>query len=231
MKIAICDDERLCIEAVITCIENYMAARKAEIEYEAFERYPDLEPRIDEFDVFVMDYQTPEIDGLTFAAIIREKYGDNKAIIFVTSFPDIVYESFAVRTHRFLVKPINEEKFFEALDSYLKTDTMTRRFVITSDGETDVVDTDDILYIEVDQKSVFVYTAENQYICRRSIASVEEELTNLGFFRVHRSYLVNMRNIAHFSNDTIELKNGEKIPVSKRNHKSFCKEYLKFMKK
>ncbi len=230
MKIAICDDEKTCIESVITCVENYMAARKIELSYEAFERYPDLEPRTGEFDVFVMDYQTPEIDGLSFAAKIREKYGDSKAIIFVTSFPDIVYESFAVRTHRFLLKPLDEAKFFEALDSYLKTSTLNRRFAITSDGETDVVDTDDILYIEVEQKSVYVYTEENQFICRRSIASVEDELTPLGFFRVHRSYLVNMKNIARFSSDTVELRNGEKIPVSKRNYKAFCKEYLKFMK-
>ncbi len=231
MKIAICDDEKNCLEAVITCIEDYMAERRTEIDYEAFSRYPDLEPRIDEFDVFVMDYMTPEIDGLSFAARIREKYGDNKAIIFVTSFHDIVYDSFSVRTHRFLIKPVNKEKFFEALDSYIKTNTMTRHFTITSDGETDIVNINDILYIEVELKNITVYTSEDQFICRRSITSVEEELTHLGFFRVHRSYLVNMQNIAHFSNDTIELNNGEKIPVSKRSYKSFCKEYLKFIKK
>lgn len=231
MKIAICDDEKNCIETVITCVEDYMAQRNVEIEYEAFERYTDLEQRIDEFDVFVMDYQTPEIDGLSFATKIRKNYGDNKAIIFVTSFPEIVYESFVVRTHRFLVKPLNKDKFFEAIDSYMQTNTMTRHFVISSDGETDIVDIDDILYIEVEKKNVYIYTAENQFICHRSIASVEDELSSLGFFRVHRSYLVNMRNIVHFSNDTIELKNGETIPVSKRNYKSFCKEYLKYMKK
>ena len=87
MKIAICDDEKNCIETVITYVEDYMAQRNIEIEYEAFEKYPALEQRIDEFDVFVMDYQTPEIDGLSFAAKIRENHGDNKAIIFVTSLP------------------------------------------------------------------------------------------------------------------------------------------------
>ena len=78
MRIAICDDELTAREAIITCLEDYSVERNINIEYETFESYLLLEPRIDDFDIFIMDYQTPEVDGMTFAKIIREKYGEKK---------------------------------------------------------------------------------------------------------------------------------------------------------
>ncbi len=80
MRIAVCDDEKACIDSVVTVPEDYAIERRTDIDYEAFERYTDLEERIGEFDVFVMDYQTPEIDGLSFAHIIREQFGENTLV-------------------------------------------------------------------------------------------------------------------------------------------------------
>lgn len=226
MKIAVCDDEKISLEAVVTYIEDYCAERKSSLEYECFTNYPDLEPRIDEFDFFVMDYQTPEIDGLTFARKIREVHGEQKAIIFVTSFSEIVYDSFEVRTHRFLVKPLDKMKFFEAIDSFMSTNMCNPRIAIKSDGETDVLNISDILYVEVDDKETVFYTAENQYISRMTISSVESELIPHGFFRVHRSFLINMKKISRFDKTSVMFENGESVPISKRNYSEFCKKYL-----
>ena len=76
MKIAICDDELVAREQITTFVEDYCIERGVDIGYEVFESYVPLENRIDEFDAFIMDYQTPEIDGMSFAGIIREKYGN-----------------------------------------------------------------------------------------------------------------------------------------------------------
>ena len=109
MNIAICDDEAPARENIVTCLENYMIERRVDVSYELFDHYKKLKDRIDDFDVFIMDYQMPDVDGLDFAHIIREKYSDTKTIIFVTSFSDIVYDAFSVRAHRFLVKPVDEK--------------------------------------------------------------------------------------------------------------------------
>lgn len=228
MKIAICDDEEFARESLITCIENYSIERKTDIDYEAFENYMLLEPRIEEFDVFLMDYQTPEIDGMTFAKKIREDYGERKAIIFVTSFEEIVFDAFSVRALRFLVKPINEAKLFEALDAYLKTNVSTNHLVIKNEGTTSVIATDEIYYIEVNGREIIICLKDDELYCRRTISSVEEELKPLGFYKPHRSYLVNMRRIKSFNRNTIEFDNGKRIDMSPRNYKDFCREYLKY---
>lgn len=225
MKIAVCDDELVAREAVVTCLEDYLIERNLNIEYSVFESYPALEPEIDKFDVFIMDYQTPETDGMTFAKFLRERYGDSKVIIFVTSFREIVYDAFAVKTHRFLVKPIEREKFFEALDSCVQS--ADKNLVLKSDGINDVINTADIYYIEVRGKECYICLENEQIVSRKTIAFFEDELDKAGFFRVHRSYLVNMRKVRSFDKSKIELVNGEKIDISARKYAAFCKEYIK----
>lgn len=229
MKIAVCDDEKNCLEMVVTCIEEYCTARKVNLEYECFTNYCDLEPRIGEFDFFVMDYRMPGIDGLTFAGRIREIYGEQKSIVFVTSYSEIVYDAFEVRTHRFLIKPLNTIKFFEAIDSFLNMSKTNPRITIKSVGETDILNISNLLYVEVNDKETIFCTAENQYIGRMTISDAEKALVPHGFFRIHRSFLVNIRKITHFSKTSVEFENGESIPISKRKYSEFCREYIKYI--
>lgn len=227
MKIAVCDDELVAREEIVTCLEDYSVERKLDVDYEVFESYVLLADRIAEFDVFIMDYQTPEIDGMTFAKKIREEFGDGKVIIFVTSFSEIVYDSFLVKTHRFLVKPVDKNKFFEALDSYLLADKNSKKMIIKNDGYTNVFDSSDILYIEACGKESYIYFENEQVVTKKTIASLEDELRGNNFYRIHRTYLVNMKKIKGFDRKCVEMINGEKIEISARKYSAFCKEYLK----
>ena len=227
MRAAVCDDEKTAREEIITLIEDYCIERAVNIEYEEFESYLPLKERIEEFDVFIMDYQIPEIDGMSFAKTIREKYTDSKAIIFVTSFREIVYDAFSVRTHRFLIKPVDRMKFFEALDSYIYQNSKDKNLVIKNDGFTDVISASDIYYIEVRGKDCFICFENEKIVSRKSVSSLEQELSGGSFFRVHRYYLVNMRKIRSFDKTRIELANGETVEISSRKYPAFCREYLK----
>lgn len=228
MKAAICDDELVPRETIVTYLEDYCADSGIDIDYEAFESYLPIENRIDEFDIFIMDYQTPEIDGMSFARTIREKYGSGKSIIFITSFREIVYDAFTVRTHRFLLKPIDKAKFYEALDSCIKSENSDEKnLILKIDGFTDVIKAADVFYVEVRGKDCCICFENDQIISRRAISFFEQELDGAGFFRVHRNYLVNMKKIKSFDKSKIQLANGEKIEISSRRYASFCKEYLK----
>lgn len=227
MKFAVCDDEALALEEIITCLEDYAIERKVNIEYETFADYRSLENRIAEFDVFIMDYKTPVIDGLTFAKTIREKFGAEKTIIFITAYDDIVYDAFTVKTHRYILKPLDKTKLFEALDSYIKEKEQSRSLIFKNDGVSDIINASDILYIEVNDKECRVCLDNEQIISRRPISYFEELLNDAGFFRVHRAYLVNLRKIKSYEKSKVELINGEKISMSVRKYQAFCKEYIK----
>lgn len=228
MKVAICDDEKYSRDSVVSCIEDYIHDRKTEFDYEVFESYVDLKDRIDEFNVFIMDYEVPEIDGMTFARMIREKYGENKGVVFVTSFENIVFDAFEVRALRFLVKPLNKEKFFDAMDAYLKTNIVTKRITVKSDGKIEAIDSCDIYYIEVMRKDLYIYRENDAINCRDTIDSLEKELDGFGFFRSNRSFLVNLDKVQAFDKSVITLKNGDTVPLSTRIYTDFKREMVNF---
>lgn len=227
MKVAICDDETAQIEATVTCIEDYMHDRRISIDYKCFESYALLKDRLDEFYVFILDYQVPEINGIEFARVLRETYGEEKTVIFLTSFPEIVYESFEVRTHRFLIKPIDKEKFYEALDSYFKTNPLSKRIVIKAFGDTQIVNLNDVLYIESSRKDVYIVKQNEEIIYHKTITEMEEQLMNLDFFRCHRSYLVNMKNVKKFDSKNVYFNDGKSVPMAPKKFAEFNKEYLR----
>ncbi len=226
MKIAICDDEKTALESIVSCVEEYCIERKVDIEYVGFNDYTLLIPRIDEFDYFILDYQMPGIDGLSFAQTIREQYGEKKTIIFVTAFKEIVYDSFKVRAYRFLLKPINKNDLFEALDSYIFSDAQIKNLSLKFDGTTNIVSSDDILFIEANGRDCDVYTEDEIIFCHKNISWFDDELSSCYFFRAHRTYLVNLKKIKKFDCNYIEMKNGYKVSISSRKYKEFCKIYL-----
>ena len=222
MRIAVCDDERIARENVVTLLEDYFHDKKIDIPYEVFERYPDLEPRIDEFNIFLMDYETPEIDGMSFARMIREKYGEEKAIIFITSYETVVYEAYEVRALRYILKPIKREKFYEALDAYLATNVVTKRLTVRQDGQVESIESKDIEYIEANGKEItFHLDSGNSITCRDTLDSIEQKLDDFGFFRVHRKYLVNLKKVSSYMNNYVVLKSGESVELSTRKYADF----------
>lgn len=227
MKIAICDDEAVAREEISALLETYIEDKKVGISYEVFEDYKTLCEREDEFDIFLVDYLMPGVNGLEFAKGLRERHGSRKFIIFITQYNEIVYDSFTVQTHRFLLKPVDKEKLYEALDSSLLPAAASGHISIRYGGNVTLVSVEDILYIEVSHKELYICTEKEQILCRRSISSVEDELAGYGFFRVHRSYLVNMRKVRTFNQKTIELNGDEILPISARKYSEFCREYLK----
>lgn len=227
MRIAICDDEYTARDEIEALVVKYFAGHNAQADYTCFENYAALEPHIDEYDLFLLDYLMPGVNGMEFAEKIRKDYGPDKLIIFITQYDEIVYDAFTVQTHRFLTKPVNEEKFNEAIDSALKQIAGNRLIAVQFDGCTTAVKLSEIYYVEIRYKELYICTESEQILCRRSIKSVEQEIDSGCFFRVHRSYLVNMKNIRSFNNKRIEFPSGETIPVSSRKYAEFCRAYLK----
>lgn len=226
MKIAICDDELTAREKIVTLVEDYSIEKNINIDYETFETYEGLKDKIPEFDLFILDYQMPGIDGMEFAQTIRENYGDDKIIIFVTSFNEIVYESFKVRTFRFIVKPIDKKDLFELLDSYISMCGDKKKLIIKKDGEVNVLTADDIFYIRAERKDSFVIMSDEEIFCHKPISWFEDELADNNFFRAHRTFLVNMKKIKKFDNRYIEMLNGYKVSLSSRKYKELCKLFL-----
>ncbi len=235
INIAICDNNNVVLDNISKLLEDFSESRHIDISYSIFTDYEQLNNRINDFDLFILDYNMADnedckntedkINGMEFARLIRQ-CSDKKGIIFITAYPEFVYESFEVRTYRFLVKPVDKEKLFDAVQSFINSISESKTLLVNINKEMYPVNLDDIFYLEVSGKNTFIYSESSVLKCRKSITSFEEELKNYGFCRIHRSYIVNISKIKRFDTRNVVLINGEKIFISQKCYPALCELYL-----
>lgn len=229
MKIAICDDEMIFHAELKKCMDEYAKLRAIDIIYSDYTDGKDLIAANKEFDIIFMDYQMNTINGLDTARKLRKK-NINTTIIFLTSYPDIVFDVFEVNTFRFLMKPINMQKLIDAMDSYLKSQDNSNYIIIKVDDITKKVNQNDIIYVEANDKYCYIRTTTDNILYKKTLAELEETLTLDVFFRCHRSYLVNFNHIASHTSNDITFDNSEKAQISKTKLTRFKSAFLAHIK-
>lgn len=90
-----------------------------------------------------------------------------------------------------------------------------------NDGETYLLDVQSLLYAEVVDKKVFLYTSDKVFETNLKMYELEEQLAEVGFYRINKSSLVNLKNISSLKAEfdrkiRVTLINGEQLIVSRQ---------------
>lgn len=184
------------------------------------------------YDLIFMDYQFEGVgaDGITIAKALREK-GVDTTIIFLSSYPGVVFQSFEVGTFRFLIKPIEEDKFFDAIDSFVSNmEEKEEVLTIRVDGMTHFIKMNSIFYVEGYGKYCIIHLADKEEVeCHETLAAVEERLNTKYFYRCYKSYVVNLKHVVSYNHTDVLLDNGDSILISRTKYKEFMDKYSDFM--
>jgi DNA-binding LytR/AlgR family response regulator len=97
-------------------------------------------------------------------------------------------------------------------------------------GETFIIDTSKVLYIDTVDKKAFIYTKENVYETNLRLHELEEQLMRGGFFRASKSCIINFKQITSLKADVdrkirVTMSNGERLMIS-RQYADYVKERL-----
>ncbi|WP_449077983.1 LytR/AlgR family response regulator transcription factor [Ruminococcus sp.] len=220
MLIAICDDEPLFCKILKDKLYSYSNKNNLNYCVDVFYDGQELLSEIREYDIVFLDYQMPNIDGLATAKEIRKR-NMLSMIVFISSFPEVVYKTFQYDTFRFLIKPLKDEELYEALDSFRKKKGLHYPVLIYSGGEHIKIYTGDIVYIEADGRNCIIRTVKDSISCTKSIKYVFSLLPSNCFFFTHRSYVVNFNSILSFNKNSIKLINGEVAKISRDRYSEF----------
>ncbi len=186
----------------------------------------------EDIDLIFTDIQMPNLSGMEFSKMIVEK---GTKIIFTTAFEEFALESYKVNTIDYLVKPISYPEFFSAankakehisnkLASIEATTYKDEYIFVKSDYKLIKIDLKDLIYIEGLKDYVKYYTvnSEKPILSLKSMKSLEEELSNKNFMRVHRSFLVNLKKITTVERSRIIFEK-KYIPISEKYKEIFQK--------
>ena len=195
-------------------------------------------------DVVFLDVQMPEMDGLA----VLESIGIERLpeIIFTTAYEQYAIRAFELHALDYLLKPFDQVRFKDAikyakerlrserrndgrmqisalLENIKNKPQYLERLVIKAGGRITFLPTDEINWIEADDKYVHLNTSKARPMVRQTLSAMEAQLDPAKFRRVHRSAIVNVERIAElqplFSGEySILLQDGTKLTLS-RNYK------------
>lgn len=188
----------------------------------------------DDYDLLFLDIDMPKIDGITLAKNIRER-GSRIDIIYISNKEELVFKTFDVQPFSF----IRKSRFFEEIGgivrSYVKKrESDENRILVLEQKSGDILtlDLNKTLYIEGDGKNqnAYLFMKESPLQIKSSMKELDDRLSEKGFIRVHKGFLVNYQFINSIKNNNVILTNGNEIPISRRNVNAVKEKYLNLMK-
>ena len=245
MNIAVCDDG----ENIRCLIKKLIEKQSKDCQIMEFSSGRELlhfwrQKDREQIDILFLDISMDGADGMETAEQIRDwkveknepLWGGLPLLIFVTGYPEYMPKAFSVNAFQYLVKPIDEREFEDALKKALrecryleaKKNTEPREILIRNGNVTRKVPADDIYYIESNNRKIMVFLQDEEIGCYGKISEMENELRE-GFFRIHRGYLVNMKYVERYSRTEVQMKNGKRLLISKYKYQDFIKAYLEYI--
>ena len=229
MLIAICDDEAVFRNELRSYLIEYSKSRRTLVEIFEYSSGDALCASDYAFDMVFLDYQMPGIDGMETARLLRRRT-HRCNIVFVTNFPNFMQESFEVNPYRFYIKPIFKDKIFAMLDEYIRQQKMLAPIIVNDYDGQHVIESEKILYIEGDGKYCTIRTETCTLHSSKTLSGVLELLPQFCFYRVHKSYAVNLYCIDTIKNTEVILTNGERALVGRQHIAEFKRTYREFIK-
>ena len=230
VKIAICDDETEFLDLLSDSLDSWCRAHQLTLQLYRFTNGDELisAHRAYGMDLILLDMIMPLLSGMDTARELRQ--ADTAVrLVFLTSSPEFALESYEVRAFDYLLKPVTYERLARLLDELSSMrPAATDELVIKTSFGYHALRLSDIEYAEARNKHVVFHLRDGRDIeALESFRSVEDRLEqNAVFFKCHRSYQVNLRNIDHFDRTDIVMRSGACIPLSRSCKQGFQDAYF-----
>lgn len=232
LSVAVCDDEVIECCNIAGKIKEILKEMKIPCIIRQFYSGWELLQSKENFDIIFLDIIMCDIDGMRTAQMFREKAFD-KILIFISSSRDYVWKAYDVEAFQYFVKPVDEKKLKVVLQrAVLKTEKNLQEFILVSrERQKTKLFLDDIYYFEIRGRRIEVYGTGDVFTYYEQIGVLEESLRGKGFFRCHKSYLINLKYVSAYNRQEVILDDGTRIVIAKRRYEEFGREVLEYMRK
>lgn len=188
-------------------------------------------------DLIFLDIQMPKMNGIDFLKISHNL----PMVIITTAYPSYALEGFQLDVLDYLLKPITFDRFFKAVNKakdyhqlvlgidyqrVQKNGQATDTFFIKCGSKYEKIYFSEILYIQGMQNYVTIYTTKGKHITLLYLKSLEENLDERLFIRVHKSYIVSIDKIEGIEGNEIFIQSC-RIPISRNYREQVLQRVVK----
>lgn len=232
IRIALCDDEQNILDAVSQYINKYVEKKNNQaLEIVPFDSARSLKNAMDDektFDVFILDVYIGKEMGTALAKNIRKR-GIESPIIFLTTSVEHAPQGYETGTLRYLIKPLDPKKFYEALDvALLQAEKNVERHIrLKTENGVESINANHIMYSEAHDHHQYITLNNGGRIkVRMTVSELYTSLAkNGGFVRLGSAYILNLRNIKNLSSSEVLLYNNTTIPIPRGKYAELKKAF------
>lgn len=234
IRVGICDDQPQDIEVIHKLLKNYnLLHQDCEFDIYTFTTPLEMLSFITEqgtFEILLLDIYMQGISGIDVAKELRASR-DDIAIIFITSSVEHSIDAFGVDAAHYIVKPVNEDMVFQALDKVILGKELRQRkkiIIKTSDGINRLA-MNEIVFTKPSKKNYqAIHTMHGETIEVRMTA---EELFQLfssdeHFFKCGAALVLNLQYVRKITKEYILLDTDEKLAFPYRSYQSLKEQFL-----
>ena len=192
--------------------------------------------KTEEVDLIFLDIHLPKISGMDFLKALNRK----PHVILTTAFSEYALESYEYHVIDYLLKPFSFERFVMAIskipptnlqkssmDMDLERKTVSEVIFIKSGYEHLKISLEDIMYIQSEADYTEIFTTEKKHLTSHSLRYWLQTLPEDQFAQVHKSYIVNIRQIVKVSGKRIFFDKETDVPIGRAFKEGFVEKYLK----
>ena len=233
--ITLCDDEQIELSLLENYVREWAQERQHKVDIDlcgSAEQFLFRWEEKREMDILLLDISMPGMSGISLAHRLRES-GENVQILFVTGLADYALEGYNVDAVSYLLKPVKKEQLFDCLDKARercgKEDAV---LLLEMPGGMARIKIKDICYLESAAHDTQVHSIRGgePFRCKVGIRQLEERVLQTGqpFFKIHRSYLVNLAFVNRINRREVVMDAGQALPVARNRWEALNQAYLDY---
>ncbi|MGL4914392.1 MAG: LytR/AlgR family response regulator transcription factor [Romboutsia sp.] len=230
LKIAICDDEKSQLNLLRSILSIHLDLKGLDYKIYEFNSGENLIDSIsnENYDIIFSDIEMGTLNGVETAKSIRVS-NKKSLIIFVTAYPDFVFQGYEVKAFNYILKPYKPEKIGQILDSALEElDHIQDKFyIVESKSKSEKINLNNTYYFTSDKRKINAVTFTGSIDFYDKLDDLEESLPSF-FVRIHQRYLININFVSSVESNSLII-NGENLPISRGRYNSFMVEFAKTM--
>jgi len=231
MRIVICDDDPIIANQINDLIIAYFTNNNFELPpIDIYNSGDDLLNSDKQMDIVFLDIEMPGVDGIYAGRKIKEK-NKNAIIFIVTSFMEYLDAAMSFHVFRYLSKPIEKNRFMYNLRDALKVYNNENIYItIETPEKVTRVLSHEIIMVEFYGRYLEVTTINEKFNSIQPMAYWLDALNIPGFFRTHRSNIINMKYVTEFTKDIVFLHdNGYRAYLTRRKYVEFKRAYMLYL--
>ena len=231
-RIVICDNEKDELNRYREMIQQFLRKKLKQYEIQCFVSSEEvLKTELEQVDVFFLNVELESSrGGIQLAEKIRVK-NQSAFLMFYSNSSDFAYDVIQVDTFRYFLKPIQKELLISALDIILqKRKELVSKLVILQKGRKFYrIPYYEIIYFETQERKLHTVTVKKEYMVDNKINELEKQVEDFSFFRIHKSYLINLAFVKEYDQESVTMMNGDVLFISHLRLKEFKQKYMNYV--